>query len=79
MLAHAVNNTVWSTLTSKVVAEPDLSRQAVLQAVVWCVAAVTVVLAAGHVNLSRRHPKQEEPPAVLREGEQQVPVGAIRT
>ena len=34
MLAHASNNTVWSTLTSKVVAEPDFGRQAVLQAVV---------------------------------------------
>ena len=35
MLSHAMNNTVWSTLTSKVVAEPDLARQAVLQAVAW--------------------------------------------
>ena len=78
MLAHAVNNTVWSTLTSKVVAEPDFSRQAVLQAVVWCVTAVIVVLAAGPANLSRRQPKQEEPPALLREGEEQVPVGASR-
>ena len=43
MLAHASNNTVWSTLTSKVVAEPDFARQAVLQAVVWCAAAVIVV------------------------------------
>jgi len=79
MLAHAANNTVWSTLTSKVVAEPAFFRQAVLQAVVWCVAAVIVVLAAGPANLSRRHLKQEEPPALPRGKEQrQVPVGATQ-
>ena len=78
MLAHASNNTVWSTLTSKVVAEPDFFRQAVLQAVVWCVTAVIVVLVAGSAHLSRRHAKQEEPPVLLGESEQQVPVGAGR-
>jgi uncharacterized protein len=78
MLAHAVNNTAWSTLTSKVVAEPDFHRQAVLQAIVWCVTAVIVVLAAGPSNLSRTQLKQEEPPALLREGEQKAPVGASR-
>jgi hypothetical protein len=36
MLSHAMNNTVWTTLTSKVVAEPDLAQQAVLQAAAWC-------------------------------------------
>ena len=78
MLAHAVNNTVWSILTSKVVAEPDFARQAVLQAVVWCVTAVIVVLAAGPANLSRRHVKQLEPPSLPQPSEQQVPVGASR-
>ena len=79
MLAHAVNNTVWSTLTSKVVAEPDYGRQAVLQAVVWCVTAVIVLLAAGPANLSRRHVKQqEEPPSLPQRSEQQMPVGASR-
>ena len=76
MLAHAANNTVWSTLTSKVVAEPDFFRQAVLQAVVWCVTAVIVVLVAGPANLSRRHVKQEEPPTLRTEGEKDVPVSA---
>ena len=76
MLAHAANNTVWSTLTSKVVAEPDFFRQAVLQAVVWCVTAVIVVLVAGPANLSRRHAKQEEPPTLRTEGEKDVPVSA---
>ena len=76
MLAHAANNTVWSTLTSKVVAEPDLAQQAVLQAVVWCVTAVIVVLVAGPANLSRRHTKQEEPPTLRTEGEKDVPVSA---
>jgi len=51
----------------------------VLQAVVWCVAAVIVVLVTGPANLSRRHVKQEEPLALLRESEQQMPVGASRT
>ena len=78
MLAHAANNTVWSTLTSKVLAEPDFFRQAVLQAVVWCVTAVIVVLAAGPRNLSRRHVKQEEPPTLPQQSELQVPVGASR-
>jgi uncharacterized protein len=62
MLSHAMNNTVWSTLTSKIVAEPDRAQQAVLQAVVWCATAVIVVVLAGPTDLSRRHPKQEEPP-----------------
>jgi membrane protease YdiL (CAAX protease family) len=79
MLAHASNNTVWSTLTSQVVAEPDFFRQAVLQAVVWCVTAVIVVLAAGPKHLSRRHVKQEEPLSVRREGEQDLPVPAGRS
>jgi uncharacterized protein len=61
MLSHAMNNTVWSTLTSKVVAEPDLARQAVLQAVVWCATAVILVILTGPADLSRRHTKQEEP------------------
>ena len=78
MLAHAVNNTVWSTLTSQVVAEPDFHRQAVLQAIAWCVTAVIVVLAAGPSDLSRTQLKQEEPPALPREGEQKAPVGASR-
>ncbi len=76
MLAHAVNNTVWSTLTSKVVAEPDFARQAVLQAAVWCVTAAIFVLVAGPANLSRRHVKQEEPPTLPQQGEQQIPVGS---
>ena len=68
MLAHAVNNTVWSTLTSKVVAEPDFGRQAVLQAVVWCVTAVIVVLVAGPANLSRRHVKSRRSHPACRSG-----------
>lgn len=76
MLSHAMNNTVWSTLTSKVVAEPDLARQAVLQAVVWCAMAVILVILTGPADLSRRHPKQEEPPGLRAGGEKDVPVSA---
>ena len=74
MLAHADNNTVWSTLTSKVVAEPDLAQQAVLQAAVWCVTAMILVLLAGPADLSRRHTKQEEPRTLRTGGEKDVPV-----
>ena len=78
MLAHAMNNTVWSTLTSKVVAEPDFARQAVLQAVAWCVAGVIVVIMTGPNNLSRRHTRQQEPLSVRRESEGlPVPAGRI--
>jgi uncharacterized protein len=65
MLSHAMNNTVWSTLTSKVVAEADLAQQAVLQAVVWCAAAAILVILTGPAHLSRQHRKQEEPQADL--------------
>jgi membrane protease YdiL (CAAX protease family) len=74
MLSHAMNNTVWSTLTSKVVAEPDFARQAVLQAVVWCSTAVIVVILTGPTDFSRRHTKQEEPHTLRTEGDQDVPV-----
>ena len=60
MLSHAMNNTVWITLTSKVVAEPDLAAQAVLQAVVWCATAAILVILTGPTDFSRSHPKQEE-------------------
>ena len=76
MVSHAMNNTVWSTLTSKVVAEADLAQQAVLQAVVWCVTAVILVILAGPADLSRRHAKQEEPPSLRAGGEKDVPVSA---
>jgi len=79
MLAHAANNTVWKTLTSKVVDEPDFLRQAVLQTVLWCVTAVVVVLAAGPAHLSRRHHRQEESPALPRRSEHVVPVAAGRS
>ncbi len=74
MVSHAMNNTVWTTLTSKVVAEPDLAQQAVLQAVVWCLAAVMVVILTGPTNLSRRHAKQEQPIELRRESAPAVPV-----
>ena len=76
MLSHAMNNTVWSTLTSKVVAEPDFARQAVLQAVVWCVTAVILVILTGPADLSRRHTKQEEPRKLRMGGEKDAPVSA---
>jgi membrane protease YdiL (CAAX protease family) len=76
MLAHAANNTVWSTLTSKVVAEPDLAQQSVLQAAVWCATAMILVILTGPTNLSRRHSKQEEPRTLRRGGEKDVPVSA---
>jgi uncharacterized protein len=76
MLSHAMNNTVWSTPTSKVVAEPDFARQAVLQAVVWCVTAVILVILTGPADLSRRHTKQEEPRNLRMGGEKDAPVSA---
>jgi uncharacterized protein len=76
MASHAMNNTVWSTLTSKVVAEPDFPRQAVLQAVVWCVTAVIVVILTGPADFSRSHPKQEEPRSLRAGSEKDVPVSA---
>jgi len=78
MLAHAVNNTVWSTLTSKVVGEPDFARAS--RAASGCVVrrGGHLVLVTGPANLSRRH-LREEPLALLRESEQQMPVGASRT
>ena len=78
MLSHAMNNTVWSTLTSQFVAEPDFARQAVLQAVAWCVAAVIVLLVAGPADLSRHHPRQEEPLRVARKDARALPVPAER-
>ena len=74
MLSHAMNKKVWSTLTSKVVAEPDLAQQAVLQAVVWCLAAIMVVILTGPTNLSRRHAKQEQPIELRRESAPAVPI-----
>ena len=76
MLSHAMNNTVWSTLTSKVVAEPDLAQQAVLQAAVWCATAMILVILAGPADLSRSHTKQEEPRTLRTGGEKDVPVSA---
>jgi membrane protease YdiL (CAAX protease family) len=76
MLSHAMNNTVWSTLTSKAVADPDLAQQAVLQAVVWCATAVILVILTGPADLSRRHTKHEEPHPVRAGGEKDVPVSA---
>jgi uncharacterized protein len=76
MLSHAMNNTVWSTLTSKAVAEPDLAQQAVLQAAAWCATAVILVILTGPADLSRRHTKQEEPHPVRTGGEKDVPVSA---
>ena len=76
MLSHAVNNTVWSTLTSKVVAEPDLAQQAVLQAAAWCATAVILVILTGPADLSHRHTKQEEPPNLRTGAETDVPVTA---
>jgi uncharacterized protein len=78
MLSHAMNNTVWGTLTSKVVAEPDFARQAVLQAVVWCATALILVILAGPADLSRRHHKQEEPPSLRAGSESLAPLVADR-
>jgi membrane protease YdiL (CAAX protease family) len=75
MLSHAMNNTVWSTLTSKIVAEPDFARQAVLQAVVWCATAVILVILTGPTDLSRSHTKHEEP-HTLPTGGEDVPMSA---
>ena len=76
MVSHAMNNTVWGTLTSKVVAEPDLARQAVLQAVVWCLTALIVVVVTGPSHLSSRHTRQMASPIVPPGGERGVPVSA---
>ena len=76
MLSHAMNNTVWTTLTSKVVAEPDLAQQAVLQAAAWCATAIILVILTGPADFSHRHPKQEEPRSLRAGSEKDVSVSA---
>jgi membrane protease YdiL (CAAX protease family) len=62
MLMHATNNTISGSFFSPMFSGADSVRQGWLLAVVWCVAAIVVVIWAGPVNLSRKHRKQEEQP-----------------
>jgi membrane protease YdiL (CAAX protease family) len=62
MLMHATNNTISGGFFSPMFSGADSGRQGWLLAVVWCVAAIVVVIWAGPANLSRKHRKQEEQP-----------------
>jgi hypothetical protein len=62
MLMHATNNTISGSFFSPMFSGADSVRQGWLLAVVWCVAAIVVVIWAGPANLSRKHRKQEEQP-----------------
>ena len=61
MLMHATNNTISGSFISPMFSGADSVRQGWLLAVVWCVAAIVVVILAGPANLSRKYSKQEEP------------------
>ena len=61
MLMHATNNAVSGSFFSPMFTGADSVRQSWLLALVWCVAAVLVIIISGPANLSRKYRKQEEP------------------
>jgi uncharacterized protein len=61
MLMHATNNTISGSFFSPMFSGADSVRQGWLLAVVWCTAAIVVLLWAGPAYLSRKYSKQEEP------------------
>jgi CAAX protease family protein len=61
MLIHATNNTISGSFISPMFSSADFVRQGWLLAIVWCAAAIVVILWAGPAHLSRRYRKQEEP------------------
>ena len=62
MLFHAMNNTISGHFFSRMFSGADLVSQSLLLAAVWCAVALVVVVVTGPAHLSRKHPKQEEPP-----------------
>ena len=61
MVMHATNNTISGSFFSPMFSGADSVRQGWLLAVVWCAAAIVVILWAGPAHLSRKSSKQEEP------------------
>jgi membrane protease YdiL (CAAX protease family) len=61
MLMHATNNTISGSFISPMFSGADSVRQGWLLAMVWCAAAIVVILWAGPAHLSRKYSKQEEP------------------
>jgi membrane protease YdiL (CAAX protease family) len=66
MLFHATNNTVSGSYFSPMFSGADSIRQSWLLALLWCVAAVVVIVATGPARLSRKRQKQVIPPATSR-------------
>ncbi|MDQ3436460.1 MAG: CPBP family intramembrane metalloprotease [Actinomycetota bacterium] len=62
MLFHAMNNTISGHFFSRMFSGADSVSQSLLLAAVWCAVAIVVVVVTGPAHLSRKHPKQEEPP-----------------
>lgn len=62
MLFHAMNNTISGHFFSRMFSGADSVSQSLLLAAVWCAVALVVVVVTGPAHLSRKHPKQEEPP-----------------
>jgi membrane protease YdiL (CAAX protease family) len=61
MLFHAMNNTVSGGFFSPMFSGVDSVRQSWLLALLWCTAALVMIIVAGPARLSRGHHKQEEP------------------
>jgi uncharacterized protein len=59
MLMHAMNNTISGGYFSPMFSGADSARQSWLLAVVWCAAAIVVIVVSGPAHLSRKHNKQE--------------------
>jgi membrane protease YdiL (CAAX protease family) len=60
MLMHAMNNTISGHFFSRMFSGADSVSQSLLLAMVWCAAAIALVIVAGPAHLSRKHRKQEQ-------------------